>query len=698
MIIRSSMYYHWIVIQVIKEVAIPHPRIDSEDLKVTLNYYNDKPETAINAVSFYIYDFSYLYTTMMKFFTLLFIFVSFFGFSQNKGELLNNYENHFGQMEKNYENKKEDSLLFHCRKAIFYAKELKDPALEGKVYIYVGSYYYDQNESSSLAYENYHRAYELYSKAKDTLRIAKTLFRMAILEKNVQNHTKAKESLFRSLELLKEQKPDFLHGIYNDLGIIYDHLGNLNQSILYYKKSLALRLESGNKELTIQSLNNIATTYKDHKDYRNAEKYFVQAFKHPQSELEKYPEEYARIIDNRAHLHFLQNKNSEVLAEYSKALKLRESVQNHEGAVMSHLHLAEYYRYHHDYKMSDAFAEKAFKSSYQMGTFRNSLLALKILRDNAESSGNSSKALDYGNQYIQLQQKVYDKEMQTEEKFADIRYASGQKEKENKSLRLQNKEQQLLTEKRKKYLYIAIGLFGVIALAGTGYIQYSRMEQKQKEQNAEKEIMELLIRQQEVSEKAKYLEQERISNDLHDSIAGKLSGLMLKLDTIAVSSPLEIKKKLDPAVENVDAILQELHSIVHDMNEQQVTEVSYPLLIRELAGSQLTEKTAFSFFIDESINWDTISNRIKLAFYYIIQQGVRNITEHSEATKSIIEIRSKENTVFLTISDNGIGMDNATTGMGLPGMKKRTEELGGIVELQSVRNKGTTITIKIPIT
>ncbi|MCY1660915.1 tetratricopeptide repeat-containing sensor histidine kinase [Chryseobacterium sp. SL1] len=635
---------------------------------------------------------------MMKFYTLLFIFIFFLGFSQQKGELLKNYDHHFELLKQNKEKTHTDSVLFHSRQALIFAQKLADPVLEGKVYVSTGNYYYEQNESSSTAYAYYYRAYNAYAKARDTLKLAKTLLRMGILEKNVRNYAKSKESLFRALELIGNQKPDFLGDIYNDLGIVYDLLGNLDLSIQNYKKSLTLRQASGNKELIIQSLDNIAATYKDHKDYRNADHYFAIAFTYSPSELEQYPEEYARLIDNRAHLHFQQNKNSEVLEEYTKALKLRESVQNYEGVVMSHLHMSEYYRYHRDYKTSDAFAEKAYGTSYRMHNFGDALIALEMIRDNAQNSGNTSKALEYGGRYNRLLKERYDQEMKTEEKFADIRYAAGQKEKENKSLRRENKAQQLLTEKRKKYLYIAIGLFGVIALAGTGYIQYSRMEQKQKEQKAEKEIMGLLFERQEALEKAKYLEQERISNDLHDSIAGKLSGLMLKLDTIAVSSPAEVKKKLDLAVENVDAILQELSSIVHDMNEQQITSVSYPMLIEEIARSQLAEKTALSFFIDHSIDWNTISNRIKLEFYYMIQQGVRNINEHSGADEATVGIRSEENAISLMISDNGTGMSGTpSSGMGIPGMQKRTEELGGKFELQSEAGKGTTITIKISL-
>ena len=152
-------------------------------------------------------------------------------------------------------------------------------------------------------------------------------------------------------------------------------------------------------------------------------------------------------------------------------------------------------------------------------------------------------------------------------------------------------------------------------------------------------------------------------------------------------------------MENVDAILQELSSIVHDMNEQRISETSYPMLIEETAKSQLTESTAFTFSIDDSIDWDTISNRIKLEFYYIIQQGMRNIHEHSEASEASVKIGLDENFIFLVISDNGIGINTRSSkrGIGISGMKKRTEELGGKLELKSEEHKGTNITIKIPL-
>ena len=317
---------------------------------------------------------------------------------------------------------------------------------------------------------------------------------------------------------------------------------------------------------------------------------------------------------------------------------------------------------------------------------------------NSQYLKNYKKALEYANKHKQVVDYLAHEELKINEKFADIRYQASQKDKENKSLWLQNKEQQLLTVKQKKYLYLTLCVFGVVLLSGVGYFQYSKMEQKQKEQKAAGEIIRLLFERQEATEKAKQMEQERIANDLHDSIAGKLSGLMLKLDTISVSSPKEIKSKLDPTVEHLEAILKELQLIVHNMNEQQLISISYPLLIAELANQHLIDKTIITCEIDSTIDWDKISSRVKLALYYIVQQGVRNINEHSNALQGSVELTLNHLNLLLTIMDNGIGMKKEITlGMGISGMKKRAQEVGGNFEIVSTKNNGTTICIKIPV-
>lgn len=602
------------------------------------------------------------------------------------------------QVKKHREENNEKLMLLDGKRAILIAESLGDNLTKAKVYVALGNYYYDKNQSSVVAYDYYYKAYRAYSYEKQAEKMAKTLLRLAIVEKNNRNFLKSKESSFLALELLKGQSTDFLDTLYNNLGIVFGELQDLKQAFFYHQKALALRIKNNQQELILQSYNNIATAYLENGKLSKAILFYQKGLSYPRLILEQYPQEYARLLDNYSYLQFLQGQK-QVLPNLLKALSIRENCDDKAGVLSSYLHLASYYQKLNQLDLSNSYAYKTYQRAFQTKNYRDVLSALEVLEANSQKLNEYKKALEYAKTQQQILDILTSEELKISEKFADIRYAASQKERENKVLKLQNKEQQLLTEKRKKYLYLAIGIFGVVLLSGIGYFQYSKMEQKQKEQKAASEIIRLLFERQEATEKAKQMEQERIANDLHDSIAGKLSGLMLKLDTISVSSPKEIKSKLDPTVEHLEAILKELQHIVHDMNEQQLISISYPLLIAELANQHLIDKTIITCEIDSTIDWDKISSQVKLVIYYIVQQGVRNINEHSNALQGSVELKLNHPNLLLTIMDNGIGLKKEITlGMGISGMKKRAQEVGGNFEIVSTKNNGTTISIKIPVT
>lgn len=591
----------------------------------------------------------------------------------------------------------ENKMLLCGNKAVQIAQSYQDYVGEAKVYIALGNYYYDNNESSIEAYDYYYKAYRAYSIAKDQEKMAKTLLRLAILEKNTRNFLKSKESSFRALELLGNFQTDFSDHIYNNLGIVYGELQDIKNSQLYHQKALKIRIQTNQEELILQSYNNIATAYLENGYLNKAVPFYKKGLSYPVSILEQYPEEYARLLDNYAHLQFIQGKK-DVLSTMLKALSIREDCGHDAGILSSYLNLAYYYHKLNQFPVSNSYALKTYEKGLQTKNFRDALFALELLESNFKELGDYKNALQYSGYHKHIVDYLANEELKINEKFADIRYAASQKDKENKVLRLRNKEQQLQTEKRKKYLYLAIGIFSVVVLLGLGYVWFSKLKQKQQEQVAAQEIIQLMFEKQEAAENAKSIEQQRIANDLHDSVAGKLSGLMLKLDTIGESSPPDVKSKIDPTVTHLEDILEELRSIVHGMNEQQVIAISYPLLIRELASQQLEAKTIISSTIDPLIDWSTVSNRIKLEIYYIILQSVRNINEHSKAKEAKVEITQNQKKLLLTISDDGIGLKkDITLGMGISGMKKRVQKVGGSFEIATTENNGTTIAIKIPI-
>lgn len=83
----------------------------------------------------------------------------------------------------------------------------------------------------------------------------------------------------------------------------------------------------------------------------------------------------------------------------------------------------------------------------------------------------------------------------------------------------------------------------------------------------------------------------------------------------------------------------------------------------------------------------------------IVQEATTNALKHAEASKITISLLKQEQEVHLNFHDDGRGFDpeNATSGMGLRGMRERTAYLGGTFQLESGRGHGTEITIAIPL-
>jgi two-component system, NarL family, sensor histidine kinase DevS len=89
---------------------------------------------------------------------------------------------------------------------------------------------------------------------------------------------------------------------------------------------------------------------------------------------------------------------------------------------------------------------------------------------------------------------------------------------------------------------------------------------------------------------------------------------------------------------------------------------------------------------------------LETAMYRIVQEALTNAIRHGGAHHASIEISEDDNTVRITIRDDGRGFDTTTnaTGFGLIGMHERAELLDGTLEVESELGRGTTIRATLP--
>jgi signal transduction histidine kinase len=97
-----------------------------------------------------------------------------------------------------------------------------------------------------------------------------------------------------------------------------------------------------------------------------------------------------------------------------------------------------------------------------------------------------------------------------------------------------------------------------------------------------------------------------------------------------------------------------------------------------------------------------LARPIEVELYRIAQEMLANVAKHSRATRVALRLSVEDESVSLSVEDDGIGFDAAAAlarfnrGLGLLSMRERTELLGGTFNLESTPGRGTRIRITVP--
>ena len=117
---------------------------------------------------------------------------------------------------------------------------------------------------------------------------------------------------------------------------------------------------------------------------------------------------------------------------------------------------------------------------------------------------------------------------------------------------------------------------------------------------------------------------------------------------------------------------------------------------------ELVSQARESFGLDANLKVNGMRQRLtkeeEILIYRIIQEAVRNVWKHAEATKVDVAIEFGDGKTSVMVSDNGKGfkqqegLELAKTGkLGLIGMQERARLLGGTLEIKSELGKGTQV-------
>lgn len=510
-------------------------------------------------------------------------------------------------------------------------------------------YFFDALELLNKTESNEKRRKQFESKYRNNIGLIYQ--EMKLYEKAIKSHHIAL-STREKYDMRSELPPS-----YTNLGICYRHLGKRDSAFYYLNKSLRVSTEEGLLKEQKIAHDNLGNVYQDAGEINQAIFHYNKSIQLGK-ELPNTSNSDIITLGNLVHLYNTRE-------EWNKSLKAIDLAEN----ILE----------------QDADAKRFAKDIFRNG-------AITFFK-----TGNASKGEAYLEQFVTLQDSTFTKE--NADLFAEYEARFDSQEKERQLLQERNRTQQLELEnlaseqtlvRQKNTIYLLI--IGILFIGSAGYFFYWRKRQKLKEEKnqallkAKTENIRNVISAQEK-------ERERLARELHDGLVQEIRMLKTELnDTESIDE--ETKNKLAHRISNLK---NDARNLAYEIMPTALRKSGLVQATRDLVNNSFSSGSIQAEFFAGQDHIE-VAEQVKTNVYRILQEAINNIIKHSEAKEVHVSMNQLNNTLIVTVEDDGKGFDRVSSrpSIGLKSMESRAALINGSLDIES-SEKGTTLTVRIKL-
>ncbi len=198
-------------------------------------------------------------------------------------------------------------------------------------------------------------------------------------------------------------------------------------------------------------------------------------------------------------------------------------------------------------------------------------------------------------------------------------------------------------------------------------------------------------------------ERTKIARDIHDHLGQQLTALYFEVSSIRTMrnwSKEAIEKNLDGINRLIDQLIESVQKISTELRPAILDDLGLiPAIEWEVNAFQ--NRTGIEVELKFDVNDLKFSKTTSTIIYRILQEALTNVARHSKATRVLVNLNVLNGDFVMVIDDNGIGIAEEKfsdpKSIGLIGMKERAYSAKGNLKIESELNKGTKVTLTIPI-
>jgi signal transduction histidine kinase len=200
-------------------------------------------------------------------------------------------------------------------------------------------------------------------------------------------------------------------------------------------------------------------------------------------------------------------------------------------------------------------------------------------------------------------------------------------------------------------------------------------------------------------------ERERIAGELHDQVGQSLLLAKMKMDALVDRIPDEsLRSSALEASSLVAASIHDIRSLTFRMRPPLLDTAGIDIVLKWLCSSVSSDYDLQVEFAGECPP-ASLSVETRYTLYQAVRELLINVTKHARTQWAQVSITSTDNTIVVSVADEGIGFDAPAAilkhidngGFGLYNVRQRIEYLGGSCSIESVPGTGTKVTLTLPL-
>ena len=200
-------------------------------------------------------------------------------------------------------------------------------------------------------------------------------------------------------------------------------------------------------------------------------------------------------------------------------------------------------------------------------------------------------------------------------------------------------------------------------------------------------------------------ERKRVAREIHDGPAQSMANVVLRTEIaerlMNANQPQMAMKELKDLKFMVRQSLADVRKIIFDLRPMALDDLGLFPTLRKFV-QEMSKREDLPIELNLRGRERRLPSGLEVAIFRLVQEALNNVIKHSKATHVEVFVEYQESFIRVLVKDNGVGFDHLKVEkekgrFGLMGMKERVQLLEGDMEIESVENLGTSVTVSVPI-